>query len=271
MTKLHTHPTSHIFPKSTTSIIAPIFQPSIWQPVPNSGPKAIRETTILNHPVHPFKSTHYHPPSGSQNRFPDPYSARTSLEFQLKRAFFTEEGETNLRINPRFDLATHPVDIVRVFVMRSHCVRSIRMSIPRCLLRPPFTQLSLSTPSVETENPFKALTRDPLLCISFLPRFSFKEGGKGEFSLAISKNGSSFSRWKWKKGDGDGWRWFDPTGFETVWLRVLVIARNRMDDVCDWILVQFNPGLDSMNFLKGDAPLGIWGFAVVKSEFCAAA
>lgn len=47
--------------------------------------------------------------------------------------------------------------------------------------------------------------------------------------------------------------------------------RNRMDDVCDWILVEFNPGLDSMNFLKGDAPLGIWGFAVVKSEFCAAA
>lgn len=138
----------------------------------------------------------------------------------------------------------------------------------RRLRRP---QLSLSTPSVETENPFKALTRDPLLCISFLPRFSFKEGGKGDFSLAISKNGSSFSRWKWKKGDGDGWRWFDPTGFETVWLRVLVIARNRMDDVCDWILVQFNPGLDSMNFLKGDAPLGIWGFAVVKSEFCAAA
>lgn len=133
------HTLSHIFPKSTTSIIAPIFQPSIWQPVPNSGPKAIRETTILNHPVHPFKSTHYHPRSGSQNRFPDPYSARTSLEFQLKRAFFTEEGETNLRINPRFDLAIHPVDIVRVFVMRSHCVRSIRVSIPRCLLRPPFT------------------------------------------------------------------------------------------------------------------------------------
>lgn len=91
----------------------------------------------------------------------------------------------------------------------------------RRLRRP---QLSLSTPSVETENPFKALTRDPLLCISFLPRFSFKEGGKGEFSLAISKNGSSFSRWKWKKGDGDGWRWFDPMGskpfgYESWWSR----------------------------------------------------
>lgn len=97
---IHTLP--HIFPKSTTSIIAPIFQPSIWQPVPNSGPKAIRETTILNHPVHPFKSTHYHPPSGSQNRFPDPYSARTSLEFQLKRAFFTEEGENESSNQPPF-------------------------------------------------------------------------------------------------------------------------------------------------------------------------
>ena len=107
-------------------------------PIPGRKQFERRRFSII--PFHPFKSTHYHPPSGSQNRFPDPYSApRIPTETSV---FLPKKSETNLRTNPppsRFDLATHPVDIVRVFVMRSHCVRSIRVSIPRCLLRPPFT------------------------------------------------------------------------------------------------------------------------------------
>lgn len=202
-------------------------------PIPGRKQFERRRFSII--PFHPFKSTHYHPPSGSQNRFPDPYSApRIPTETSV---FLPKKGETNLRTNP-----PPPVSISRhipwtlcasllceAIVCDQYGWASPGACYGRRLRRP---QLSLSTPSVETENPFKALTRDPLLCISFLPRFSFKEGGKGEFSLAISKNGSSFSRWKWKKKgrDEDGWGWFDRTGFETVSLRVLVMARNRTDD-----------------------------------------
>lgn len=95
----------------------------------------------------------------------------------------------------------------------------------RRLRRP---QLSLSTASVETENPFKALTRDPL-CILFLPRFSSQEGGKGEFSLVISKNGSLPFTLKMKKKRG--WRWMAMIrSDETVRLRVLAI------DEKSWIM-----------------------------------
>lgn len=201
-------------------------------PIPGRKQFERRRFSII--PFHPFKSTHYHPPSGSQNRFPDPYSApRIPTETSV---FLPKKGETNLRTKPSSS-PLPPVSISRhipwtlcasllceAIVCDQYGWASPGACYGRRLRRP---QLSLSTPSVETENPFKALTRDPLLCISFLPRFSFKEGGKGEFSLAISKNGSSFSRWKWKKkkggmrmdGDDSIERGSKPFRYESWWWR----------------------------------------------------
>lgn len=232
--------------------------PSIWQPVPNSGPKAIRETTILNHPVHPFKSTHYHPPSGSQNRFPDPYSARTSLEFQLKRAFSTtQEGESNLRTNPPVSISRHiPWTLCASLLCEAIVCDQYGWASPgacygRRLRRP---QLSLSTPSVETENPFKALTRDPLYVFYSFQDFSSRKEEKENFPSPSRRMDSPFH----VENEKRGWGWTAMIRSNGVRNRLVSLGDREKSDVCDWILVEFNPGLDSMNFLKGDALLGIW-------------